>query len=281
MESMKNPGPVAIITSGGGMKCAYSAGAIYALSKKLGIKHPDLYIAASGSVGAMFYYLSGQYEDIQKVWTRYLPSPYFIRYAPFPAMKINYLVDIVAKEYLPLDTERLEHNPTKFFVPVTDQETGETRFITKDQWFNPYEIVRAATAIPILYNGHVRLGPNSYLDGDFSIGSAELIKQALAMGAKRILFITNTDVPTKIGKAILRIYGALLRPGLRAAMIRDLESDQSITWPENLEFVCLSPSFPLPTVLYSRERRKVVEAFNMGHDDLLAKADEIRALFRA
>ena len=279
MESMKEP--VAVITSGGGMKCAYSAGALVALAKKLGITAPDIYVAASGSVGTMFYFLTEQYDDIERAWTRYLPSPHFISYGLIPSLKINYLVDTIAKDYLPLDVKKLEETTTRYFVPVTDQDSGETRFIGNELWFSPYEVMRAATAIPIFYNGHVRLGSRNYLDGDFSTGVPALIEKARAAGAKKILLITNTDEPTKMGKAILRMYGKLLRPGLRASMMKDLETDQTIVLPDDIDIVHVKPTFPLPTVLYSRERRKVKESFSMGYDDLLAKRAEIEALFRS
>ncbi|MEK7510734.1 MAG: patatin-like phospholipase family protein [Patescibacteria group bacterium] len=276
---MKNE-KVAIITSGGGMKCAYSAGALVALARELKITNPDIFVSASGSVGAMFYYLAEQYDDIEKAWTKFIPSRQFIRYAPFPALRINYLVDTISKTYLPLDVEKAESSNTQFFVPVTDTKTGETKFIDNHLWMNPYEIIRAATAIPLLYNGHVNLGGKSYLDGDFSSGMVDLIDVAIKAGATRILCITNTDAPTKIGKFILRTYGALLSPGLRKAMLRDMERGQTIEWPDGIKFTLVSPTFTLPTVLYSRERRKVVEAFTMGYEDLLAKRDEIEELFR-
>lgn len=279
METMKTE-KVAIITSGGGMKCAYSAGALVALAKELKITSPDIFVAASGSVGSMFYYLSEQYDDIDKLWTRFLPSPHFIRYAPFPALNINYLVDTVAKQYLPLNLDQIEQTPIKFFVPVTNAKTGETTFIDNTRWMNPYEIARAATAIPLLYNGHVSLGGKSYLDGDFSAGMVDLIDVAIKAGATRILCITNTDAPTKIGKAIMRAYGALLSPALRKVMLRDMEIGQTVEWPDGIKFTLVSPTFTLPTVLYSRERRKVVEAFTMGYEDLLAKRDEVEDLFR-
>ncbi|MEK9184471.1 MAG: hypothetical protein AAB892_01965 [Patescibacteria group bacterium] len=280
METMKRE-PIAIITSGGGMKCAYSAGALVALAKELKLTSPDIFVSASGSVGAMFYYLAGQYDDIEKAWTRYLPSPQFIRYAPFPALRINYMVDTVLKQYLPLDVEKAEASKTKFLVPVTDIRSGDTRFIGNDLWLNPYEVMRAATAIPLLYNGHVNLGSHSYLDGDFTTGIADLITAAINAGAKRIVCITNTDAPTKVGKAILRVYGALLSPGLRRALLRDMAMTQDIEWPGGIKFSLISPTSPLPTVLYSRERRKVVEAFTMGYEDLLAKREEIEELFGA
>lgn len=279
METMKNE-KIAIVTSGGGMKCAYSAGALVALARELKITNPDIFVSASGSVGSMFYYLAEQYDDIEKLWTRFLPSPHFIRYIPFPALHINYLVDTVAKQYLPLDLDRIEQSSIQFFVPVTDTKSGETRFIDNQRWMSPYEIARAATAIPLLYNGHVHLGGKSYLDGDFSAGMVDLIDKAIKAGATRILCIANTDAPTKVGKAILRAYGALLSPGLRKAMLRDMELGQTIEWPDGVQFTLVTPTFALPTVLYSRERRKVVEAFTMGYEDLLAKRDEIESLFR-
>lgn len=279
METMKKE-KIAIVTSGGGMKCAYSAGALVALARELKIESPDIFVAASGSVGAMFYFLARQYDDIEKAWTRFIPSPHFVRYAPFPALRINYLVDTISKQYLPLDIDAVEASKTEYFVPVTDTKTGESKFIDRNLWMNPYEVIRAATAIPILYNGHVHLGGKSYLDGDFSVGMVDLIDTAIKAGATRILCITNSDAPTKVGKFILRTYGALLSPGLRKAMIRDMERGQTIEWPDGIKFTLVSPTFPLPTVIYSRERRKVVETFTMGYEDLLAKRTEVEELFR-
>ncbi len=279
METMKGE-KIAIVTSGGGMKCAYSAGAIVALARELKITNPDVFVAASGSVGAMFYFLAKQYDDIEKAWTRFIPSKHFIRYAPFPALRINYLVDTISKQYLPLDIDAVEASSTRFFVPVTDVKTGDSTFIDNGKWLNPYEIIRAATAIPILYNGHVALGGRSYLDGDFSIGMVDLIDAAIKEGATRILCITNSDAPTRFGKLILRTYGALLSPGLRKAMLRDMEMSQTVEWPNGIKFTLVSPTSTLPTVIYSRERRKVVETFTMGYEDLLAKREEITELFQ-
>lgn len=278
---MKISDNLAIVTSGGGMKCAYSAGAIHALATELGFTRPDIYVSASGSTGTMFYYLAQQYEDIDKIWTRYLPSPHFIRYAPFPALRINYLIDTVAKKYLPLNLEKVEYTPTKFFMPVTDSETGEMHFLNKGLWFDPYEMVRAATAIPILYNKDVWLGGRHYLDGDFSTSTNTLVKKAVAEGATRILCITNTDAPSIMRKRLLRAYGRFLKPGLREALLKDLEDDQIIEVPKGVQFVCLSPSVRLPAVLYSREPQKIKETFHIGREDMLAKADAIKALFTA
>ncbi len=274
-----NPTPTAIITSGGGMKCAYAGGALVALARELNINNPDIFVAASGSVGSMFYYLTGQHDAIEKAWTNFLPSPAFIRYAPLPAMRINYLVDTIFKEYIPLDVPKLEHVTTQYFVPVTDAQTGRAVFISNDTWFNPYEVMRAAKAIPILYNGHVHLGGRSYLDGDFSTSVAALVKQAIDAGAKRILCITNTDAPTRFEAAVIKAYARFLNPQLREAVLADLPNDARVLWPHGIEFMTLSPSLPLPSNLYTRDRRRVIETYTMGFNDLLDKRADIERLF--
>ncbi len=261
------------------MKCAYAGGALVALAKELNIRTPDMFVAASGSVGSMFYYLTEQYDAIEQAWTNFLPSPAFIRYAPLPAMRINYLVDTIFKEYIPLNIQKLEATNTKYFVPVTDTETGDAHFITNDTWFNPYEVMRAAKAIPILYNGHVHLGGRSYLDGDFSTSVATLVKHAIDNGAKRILCITNTDAPTKFEAAVVRAYARFLNPLLREAVLADIPNDARVLWPHGIEFMTLSPSLPLPSALYTRNRRRVIETYTMGYEDMRARKDEVRALF--
>ncbi len=276
METRK---PTAIVTSGGGMKCAYSAGALVALAEKFNLTQPDFFVSASGSVANMLYFLTGQNEDLRKIWTRYATAPGLVTYSPLPVMHIDYLIDTIFKEFLPLLEDNLQKSATKYFIPVTDVESGEARFLSKDMWLDPYEVMRAAKAIPILYNGHVHIGNHSYIDGNFSVSTAGLIKKALEEGAKRILLITNTEPPSKAEQIFLRGYGMFLHPNLRAHVVNDLIADCKIEWPEDVEFVLISPSYPVPIFLFSRNRRKVNETFNMGYDDLIAKRDEVEKLF--
>lgn len=270
---------VAIVTSGGGMKCAYSGGALVALAKKLEIEDPDIFVSASGSVGNMFYFLSKQYDDIQKVWTKYLPSKEFIKYLPYPSMKINYLVDTILKEYMPLDMKALEASPTRYFVPVTNLDTSQTKYISNEEWFNPYEVMRAAKALPVLYNGHVRLGGASYLDGDFSTSITDLIHKALEAGAKRILCIVNSAPPNQFTKIVMGAYSTFLHEELRNHLKKDLKEKYKIDFPKDVQFVCLTPSMHLPASVFSRNRRRIIETFNMGYDDMLSKRDDVHALF--
>jgi predicted patatin/cPLA2 family phospholipase len=269
---------VAIVTSGGGMKCAYAAGALSALTKKLGITEPDLFISSSGSVGAMFYYLAKQYDHIEKIWLRYLPSKEVVRQFP-PKLHIDYIIDTIMQRELPLDERAFVKTKTKWLVPVTDLDTGHTEYISNNTWFDPYEVMRAAKAIPFLYGGAVRLGGHSFIDGDLNMNMAELIRKARKEGATKILVITNTSVLSSALKWFIRVYALFVSPMLRQLVLHDLKRTHWDHLPADVEILVIGPSYPLPAGLFTRDRRAIAQSYQMGWDDLLAKRAEIAKLF--
>ena len=260
----------AIITSGGGMRCAYGAGALVALAKALGYTAPDIFISASGSVGAMFYYLAGQYDDIEKVWLRYVPSPQIVRAFP-PRLRLDYVVDTILRRELPLDEAALRASPTRWFVPVTNMQTGHTEFVTNSTWFDPYEVMRAAKAIPFLYGGAVRLGNHPYIDGDVSVNMAKLIHKARSEGATKILVIANTEKLSGAMRLFTWLSALFARPMIRQLVLNDMRRAEWDHLPADVEILVVGPGEPLPLGTFTRIRRKVAEAYQMGRDDLLAK----------
>lgn len=269
---------VAIITSGGGMKCAYAAGALLALTRKLGIREPDIFISASGSVGAMFYYLAGQYDNIEKIWLRYLPSPEVVGRFP-PRLQLDYIIDTIMHEELPLDERAFVKTKTRWFVPVTDLDTGRATYVTNDSWFNPYEVMRAAKAIPFLYGGAVRLGGKTFIDGDLNTNMSKLIHKARKEGATKILVITNTSYLPTLQKLFSRIYAFFASPIVRQLVLYDLKRSHWDHLPSDIEIHIIGPSYPLPAGLFTRSRRAITRSYQMGWDDLLAKRADIEKLF--
>lgn len=264
----------AIVTSGGGMKCAYAAGALVTLAQTLGFTEPDIFISASGSVGAMFYYLAKQYGDIEKVWLRYVPSPQIVRVFP-PRLRLDYVVDTILRRELPLDQAMLKATKTRWFVPVTDLETGHTDYISNDTWFDPYEVMRAAKAIPFLYGGAVHLGGRTYVDGDVSVNMAELIRKARHEGATKILVITNTTKLSGTMRWFIWLSAISSPPMIRQLVLNDMRRAEWDRLPADVDIFVVGPSYPLPTGTFTRIRRKVAEAYHMGAADLAAKQSAI------
>lgn len=269
------PEKIAIVTSGGGMKCAYAAGALVALAKKLGVTTPDVFVSASGSVGAMFYYLAGQYDDIERVWLRYVPSPEIVSLFP-PRLNLDYVVDTILHRELPLELEKLDTTKTRWIVPVTDLDTGHTKYVSNETWFDPYEVMRAAKAIPLLYGGAVRLGIRPYIDGGVNINMASLIRKAREAGATKILCLSNTTHLSRPTQLFMRAYALFAKPMLRQIILKDIDKAQWDHLPGDVEIMVIGPSYPLPAGLFTRTRRKVAETYQMGHDDLIDHAEDIK-----
>lgn len=107
------PTVTTIVTSGGGMWCAYSAGVLDALARELNFTSLDIAGAASGSVGNLFYYLAGQIGVGKRIWTTYLPTKEFVRFFSRPALQIDYLIDTVFRKLVPLDEQAFTASPTR------------------------------------------------------------------------------------------------------------------------------------------------------------------------
>ncbi len=270
----------AIVVSGGGMKCAYSGGALVALADKLGFTSPDIAVAASGGVSNLFYYLTAQYGDIRKAWSRYLPSRNLVRYFPLPEIRVDYLVDEIIRKQIPLDTATLANISTRYCIPVTDIETGRTIFITNEQWIDPLELIRAAAAIPLVYGRKIWLGGKKFVDGDLTSDPQDLVHKAAQLGATRILLITNESTLSSITRRAMNAYSYMKNESFRTSIQREAQRRHgTIHAPKGTELVTIAPTYPLAVSVISRDPRLLMETFAMGEDDLIAKRDEISQLF--
>jgi len=278
--SMTGRGPIAIVTSEGGMKCAYSGGALTALTRLYPDFVPDVYVSSSGSVANMLYFLAGQANLLERAWTRFLASRQVIRYFPFPKFDLDYLVNVLFREIMPLDEERLNAAKTRWFVPVTDSDLGSTSFVSNESWLDPYEIMRAAKAIPFFSSGGIWLGSHRYVDGGIGTDCESLVDRAILAGAKRIILISNVSRSWGALAWPMRMYARTRSHAMRELMRKDAESIERAIEPHGVELIHLTPSYPLPVGLITRNKRRVAEAFHMGYDDFMAKRPEIERLLK-
>lgn len=197
---------IAIVCSGGGMKCAYSAGVLVALAKELNLVSPDLIIAASGSAGSVFYYLAKQYEEIERIWTKHLAKGNFISFLRFwKIIDIDYLIDTVFRNLEPLDDKKIKDTTTKLFIPLININTKSIVWAENHSSMNTFEMLRAAKALPFFYGKEVALDKNNHVDGAFIINIDDMIRKAASLGATHLIVIDN-HVQTGIFKIIKRLW---------------------------------------------------------------------------
>lgn len=179
-----------IICSDGGLQGGFIAGALDQMLLDFPniIKHTKAITATSASVGTVSYFLSfGINHPGDKIWVEQLSDPKFSASSVWSALisgrpiyDVDYLIDTVFHERFPLDIDAIHNSPmlalfpifnlsnksVEFFCNKTADEIQEfpQRILRDFREYDYYDVMRAAKAVPILYDKKVRLGQTDYID---------------------------------------------------------------------------------------------------------------------
>ncbi len=189
---------LAVVASGGGVTCSYTAGCILGLVDKFKLTNPDVVIGGSGSAGTMAYYVSGQYKSIRNIWENLLATHKFISYWRFwKVIDIDYLIDDVFKKQDQLQTDKVYESRIDFLIPMTNIATGMLEYFSnRDRSKNVFEAMRASKAMPLVYGRKIQIGESSYCDTRLSANIAANVEKATQLGAEKIVtFDTSHSSP--------------------------------------------------------------------------------------
>lgn len=273
------PEKIAIVCSGGGMKSAHGAGFLYALATRLGITSPDIMVGSSGDAGNVLYFSAGQYEGMKRIWTQLLSTPKFISLLRFwRVMDINYLVDTVFREQEPLNIEKLNSSAIRWSVPINNFDTGRTRYINAADALDPFEVLRATTALPLVFGEQVPIAGKKYTDGELGPTLQDHITHVLRQGAKKILVINHTTPWNFISRSVFRGYAAHVPHGMHDAIIRDISTSVFQMTASGATVIVVAPQ-NLPAGNLTRNQNKLQATFDRGIEDALAIEKELGNLF--
>ncbi|MCB1937044.1 MAG: patatin family protein [Nitrosomonas sp.] len=204
----EKPRKLALVVEGGGMRGVLSAGSLLAVDL-LGFRNcfDEIYATSAGAVNAA-YFVSGQGELGITVYFDYINNSKFFN--PFRLTKIldvEYVYDYIVPHVKTLNEAAIRKSNTHLYLSVTDVETGRNRLIDTKTWPDPVsKILKASSALPILYNRTVELDGRKYIDG----GASDVlpVRQAIDRGCTDILILLTkdkehiSDPPSQIEKLI-------------------------------------------------------------------------------
>lgn len=213
---------LALIVEGGGMRGVLSAGSLLAVDV-LGFRSvfDEVYATSAGAVNAA-YFLSGQGALGITIYWDSINNRHFIN--PFRLSRIvdvEYVYDHVVREVKVLDDDAIRSGRPDLWVSVTDALTGANVLLdVKRTPETVAQILKASSAMPVLYNKTVRVGDREYVDG--GVTSLLPIVQAAGRGCTDVLtLLTRPEEyrpsrPGKLRRALLyamigRRYPALMR----------------------------------------------------------------------
>jgi predicted patatin/cPLA2 family phospholipase len=197
------------------MRGVLSAGALLALDV-LGFRavFDEVYATSAGAVNAA-YFLSGQGAHGITIYFDDISNRRFINPLRFWKMvDIGFAYDEVVTTVKPLDEQALRAQPADLFFSVTDIETGRNHLLDVKALSEPVsQMLKATSALPVLYNQTITVGGRAYVDGGASCTLP--ILQAAERGCTDILVVMTkgpdyrSEPPTRLRRAIL--YWALGR----------------------------------------------------------------------
>ena len=271
---------IAIICSGGGMRCAYSAGALMALVEKYNLTDPHIIMGSSGSAGTITYFVAKQYDSIKNIWLNLLSSKEFISlWRIWNIMDLDYLINIFKKKAI-LNIDTLKNSKIKYFIGVRNLENGRIEYYSNDSHHNIINILRASKTMPLASREYIEIDGKRYIDGFMGANINTYIKKAKDEGADTMILIDNSSViKSKTEFIFLRIY-ALLTPGHMSAILKNyLYNDiKNKTLIKSKDIIYIKPRKGLFASMFNNSKRRLRKTYQMGYDDIVANK-ELQSLF--
>jgi predicted patatin/cPLA2 family phospholipase len=282
---------ICILAEGGGIMSAYNAGVIKALREKYGLDEVKNIVAVSGAAATFIYFVSKQYDVIEKIWIDLIKSQRFIHFSNIiireSILDIDFLVDFMIKKIYPLDTNELKKSKTLIYVPVTRASDGKTAYFSNKDDIDTFELIRAACAIPFFYKRKVKLEDDCYVDGAASdfLG----LKKALELKPKNLLVILTQPAGRIPRHYFFRgIYDLLLKRHVTTALRKkiwnalndyELQRAQIKELKKSMNLVIIQPKIRLPSHNLDSKPDNLLETIQHGYDDVMNHL-ELEEFFR-
>lgn len=264
------------IFPGGSARVAYTAGALYALSK-MNTKKPAMIIAASGSVPTSVYYITAQYEIIPTVWLGYLSTKKFVNFLRFwKVVNIDYLVDFVLKKKNPLNVEKIVGSEIITYFPLTDAITGKIEYFSNKTKMDLWEVIKASVSVPIWTNlfsvKGCAVGGRFFCDSSPAARFQLHVKRAIEEGIDRIIVFDNwhsDDNPTTY--FFSKFFAYMRNSEFRKNQLSYIKEIESFSIPDNVEFIKIEPQVKLGVSRFEINNTNIRQIFERGYDDTFAK----------
>jgi predicted patatin/cPLA2 family phospholipase len=192
-----------LVIEGGGMRGVISAGSLLALDL-LGFRQifDEIYAASAGGVNAA-YFLSGQGKLGMTVYFDDIANRRFINpWRVFKIVDVDYAYDRIISLYKPLDDAAIRASRVRFLLSVTDARSGLNELLDVRARSEPVPLLlKASSALPVLYNRRVVLDGREFVDG--GVSDSLPVARAIENGCTDILVLASS-----------RCDAPMARPGL-------------------------------------------------------------------
>ncbi|MCB1167550.1 MAG: patatin-like phospholipase family protein [Leptospiraceae bacterium] len=270
----------ALLVEGGGMKGAFSGGALHALHSFRWAGEYDLILAvSSGACSAAYYATTGkehtpELERNIQIWREDLTgwkmisplNPLFGR----PFLNQEYLIDYLFGEKYPINREDLnKKRTTPFYVAVTSMERHRVEFIRATAE-NLTDLLKAATSLPVATFGQHTLNGEQYSDA--AILNPLPVEDVIKAGYKDITVVLNSPIEN-LSPPVPRWLSSLAFPGHAMADLMHTHHHQGYNRgrellmhpPRSVKFTIAAPDEGLEVGLTGTRPSLLNDAVDLGY----------------
>ena len=274
-EASDNRPKSALIVEGGAMRGAWAAGVLAFLQER-GIHQFDLVYAASSGACSAAYFVAGLWEPGLTIWReqacRVVRKANFLRRKPI--IDLAYLVDHVFRKHLPLSIEALQASPTRFFIVLTDCQTGEpVYFPARDE--RVFDALRASSSMPLATRGFAFVDGHPFADG--GVSDPIPIRRAIQDGATHITVVLThgpdfrlRPMPRWLGRMAFPEFPKVAHVWTRKQhQVYNAALDLMKQPPPGIRLQVFRPFRPLKIGYLTNAQKQIEAALVSGHDEAL------------
>jgi predicted patatin/cPLA2 family phospholipase len=273
------PRKTALIVEGGAMRGAWAAGVLGYLQESGRAQFDLVYAASSGACSAA-YFVADMCKPALAIWGRLARN--VVRKSNIlrrkPIIDLAYLVDHVMRQHVPLSVEALQKTATRFYILLTDCQTGEPVYFhaCDDRVF---AALRATSSMPLVTRGFDYVDDKPYADG--GVADPIPVRRAIQDGATDITVVLTHKLDFRL-KPVPRWMGRLAYPDFpkvaevwtaRQNVHYNAAIDLMKQPPPGIRIQVFQPIRPLPVGTFTAEQKLIDAALALGHDEALQQME--------
>ncbi len=261
-RAIRDDRKVGLVVEGGAMRGVISCAALMAL-EELGMTEifDEVYGGSAGAVNAA-YFLAGQATYATTLYYQKINNTRFLRrFWHRKIIDIDDLFDSIIAGDRPLRIDKVLASRSQLFVTIADASSGEAFLGHAQSSRTPLlTLLKASTAMPLLYNGLVSIEGRSCFDG--ALMNPVPILEAIESGCTDLLILLTRPasfregMPSRIERQIFdlrcargnaRLISAFCNTYVRENAVRDLSLGRQAV-PDGINIATLCPDESDPRV---------------------------------
>lgn len=274
-----------LVLEGGGVRGAYTAGALDVLARE-NLNFFTVYGISAGACNALSF-LSGQIGRNREIFSQYIQDKRYVSAGNLlrggSMFGFDFIFGPMFHELLPFDYDTFYNSPMGYEAGATDLETGSIIYFDKSHLGDGMEAVRASSAQPFLSHPIRHMG-KKLLDG--SVAQAIPLRRAEEAGCeKNIIILTRDDsyrksekpeYPRPVIRARYYRYPAFAEALCHRGEVYNQLRRECIDRENQGNAIVIRPSSPITMSAFCRDPAQLMEVYSMGVQDAAARLNEIR-----